>query len=234
MAHIELDLGLRPLSAWHVGTGYGLAGVLDARTVRTGEGTLYIPGSTVKGRVRYHFRRAMDPLGIAGCEPAQPCRDPHALCPLCSVFGSIRRSGALFFSDLRLVEDQEDLARLDGGRYRSLFEHDTRTNVMISRLRGVAFEQRLFTTEVGTPELYLVGDIRGRLNPCGRVLTVNAQTVPKDVAVLVAAIRMVTHLGGRKSRGLGRCRFEIRNLEVDDSPVAVRALLEALLQEGDE
>jgi CRISPR-associated protein Csx10 len=234
MTQIELELGLRPLSAWHVGTGYGLAGVVDARTARSGEGTVYIPGSTVKGRVRYNFRRAMHALGIGGCEPGQPCRDPNALCPLCSVFGSVRESGGLFFSDLRLAEDQEDLARLDGGRYRPLFEHETRTNVMISRPRGVALERRLYTTELGAPELYLVGDVSGPLASYGRLLTVSGRTVPQDLAILVAAMSMVTHIGGRKSRGLGRCRLEIRDLKVDDSPVAVRALLEALLAEGDE
>jgi CRISPR/Cas system CSM-associated protein Csm3 (group 7 of RAMP superfamily) len=232
MARIELTLGLRPLSAWHIGTGYGLAGVVDARTARTGEGLVYVPGSTVKGRVRYRFREVTEALGVDGCPPDHPCREADTPCPLCNVFGSIRGSGALFFSDLRLIEDLHDLARLEEGRYRPLFEHETRTNVMISRRRGVAFEQRLFTTEAGAPELYLVGDVAGTLETCERTLDVDQQTVPKDLALLVAAAGIVTHIGGRKSRGLGRCRLEPANLTVDGEDVGVQPLLETLLGEG--
>jgi CRISPR/Cas system CSM-associated protein Csm3 (group 7 of RAMP superfamily) len=229
MPQIELRLGLRPLSAWHIGTGYGLAGIVDARTTRTGGGIVYVPGSTVKGRVRFRFQEVMDALGIDGCQPDHPCKGPDAPCPVCNVFGSVRQSGALFFSDLRLVENQSDLAQLEGGRYRPLFEHETRTNVMISRPRGVAFEQRLFTMEAGAPELYLVGDVTGRLEPCGRTLTMQGRAVPEDLGILVAAMGLVTHLGGRKSRGLGRCDLEPMNLTLDGEAVAVRSLLQALL-----
>jgi CRISPR-associated protein Csx10 len=233
MARIEFTLGLRPVSAWHIGTGYGLAGVVDARTARTGEGLVYVPGSTVKGRVRYRFREVMEALRVDGCPADHPCREADTPCPLCNVFGSIRRSGALFFSDLHLIEDLDDLARLEGGRYRPLFEHETRTNVMISRPRGVAFEQRLFSIEAGAPELYLVGDVTGTVDPCGRTLAVGDRVIPQDVALLVAAARVVTHIGGRKSRGLGRCRLEPTALRVDGETVSVDALLQALLGEGD-
>ena len=147
----------------------------------------------------------------------------------CNVFGSIRQAGALFFSDLRLVDDQADLAKLDGGRLQPLFEHAVRTNVMISRPRGVAFERHLFTTEVGTPELYLGGRISGEMMSHGRTLTVGGQIVPQDLALLLAAMGMVTHIGGRKSRGMGRCRLEIGSLTMDGDPIDVGSLLEALL-----
>lgn len=229
MAQIELDLGLQPLSAWHIGTGYGLAGVVDATTARAGEGLIYIPGSTIKGRTRYRFRQVMEALNITGCEPDQPCRGPNTLCPICNVFGSIREGGTLFFSDLQMVDDQADLAKLDGGRFQPLFEHAIRTNVMISRPRGVALERHLFTTEVGTPELYLTGDVSGEMMSRGRTLKVGGQTVPQDLALLLAAMGMVTHIGGRKSRGLGRCRLEITDLTVDGNPIDPGGLLKALL-----
>ncbi len=54
--------------------------------------------------------------------------------------------------------------------------------------------------------------------------------LPRDLALLVAACRALTHLGGRKSRGLGRCRLPLPTdgLTVDGRCVEPEALLEAL------
>jgi CRISPR/Cas system CSM-associated protein Csm3 (group 7 of RAMP superfamily) len=101
---------------------------------------------------------------------------------------------------------------------------------MLSRLRGVALEQHLFTVEVVPPHLTFEGRIYGALPDEGRVVTVADRTLPRDLTLLVAACRALTHLGGRKSRGLGRCRLTIPadGLTVDGHSLAPEKLLEVL------
>ena len=97
------------------------------------------------------------------------------------------------------------------------------TNVMLSRLRGVALERRLFTVESAPSHLAFTGRIHGHLG--GDEL---AGGYPRSLCLLVAAMRACTHLGGRKSRGLGRCQLTISSLQLDGQTVEAEKLLEAL------
>lgn len=222
---VDLQLRLELLTPLHIGTGYGLAGYIDARTLTDYEGYPYIPGSSLKGRLRYYLQRLQSTLGRGQGKPD----------PLVNLFGKEDKVGGLFFTDLRLDEAWANLVQ----RLRSRTDRETpveglltqrQTNVMLSRLRGVAVEQRLFTVETVPPHLRFDGRIRGHLGDRGRTVSINGGHYPRDLALLVAASRALTHLGGRKSRGLGRCRLIIEEgaLHVNDAPVAPADLLEAL------
>jgi CRISPR/Cas system CSM-associated protein Csm3 (group 7 of RAMP superfamily) len=222
---VDLQVRLELVTPLHVGTGYGLAGYIDARTLTDPDGYPYIPGSSLKGRLRYYLRRLLPTLGNGPGDPG----------PLENLFGQENRVGTLFFTDLRLSQPWANLMqRLREGTDRGVplkgLLTGRHTNVMLSRLRGVAVRQRLFTVETVPPHLDFQGSIHGHLPDQGRTLTIKGQTYPWDLALLVAACQSLTHLGGRKSRGLGRCHLVIEKdgLRVNEGTVNPDDLLEAL------
>ncbi len=158
---------------------------LDAR------GCPVIPASSIRGRLRVHLERLLRQMGLPVCTPPAPeqmC--PHAgykdYCLACRVFGSPWYPAGLMTSDLRLVSPSPsfpDLLRAE------------RTSVSISRRLGTAQAERLFTLETtgtGSGDMALVfeGEMIGRLTT-------------EEAGWLLAAVPMVTHLGGAKARGLG-------------------------------
>ena len=54
--------------------------------------------------------------------------------------------------------------------------------------------------------------------------------LPRTIGLLLMALRAITHLGGRKSRGLGRCRVgvEVEQVNGQSPPWSHRDLLIAL------
>lgn len=223
---------VRSLSAFHIGTGYGLAGVLDRKTVRGGDRFIYIPGSSLKGRVKMFYQQVASRLGKEGCwQRGAPC-DPPALCCSCRAFGSPKVEGPLAFSDARLDEIlRKDIQSLDeehyDRRYLPLFETEVRANVMLSRLRRTARRAHLFTTELGRPGLELDFFIAGWLPPSE---TLGSQAIPLEVALLVAALRMMDQLGGGKSRGSGRCviLFPEKGIQVGNQELTEEEVLSSL------
>jgi CRISPR/Cas system CSM-associated protein Csm3 (group 7 of RAMP superfamily) len=214
---LNLTYELEMLTAFHIGTGYGLAGVVDERTARAANCNVYVPGSSVKGRARYHLGLLAEPFGFRHDGPR--CQRPD--CPLCALFGSPRREATLIFSDAALAETWDETLR-------PFYEFENRYNVALSRRRGVALEKLLFGTEVGAAGLRFQGRIEGHLDDSGQMAAVGKGTVPHNLALLVAALRAITHLGGRKSRGLGRCRVEVSSIEWAGKTVTVETLLDAL------
>lgn len=153
-----------------------------------------IPGSLIRGRVRAHLERLLKARGKPVCRPPNPqnmC--PHnrevtqelasgdeKYCLACRIFGSAWRESGVVFSDFHL----------DGGSQ----ELPTRTGVGISRTLGTVQAERLFFTEAVPSGLRFTGQAEGWLSR-------------EEAGWLVAAIKLVTHLGGDKSRGLGRVQF---------------------------
>lgn len=231
---VKVDYTITFTTAFHIGTGYGTAGVLDATVVRRSDGNLYVPGASVKGRTRW---RLTSLLGKSLNHEQMPCNPGRGdlICPLCNLFGSTWAEGTLYFGDafldaeqdvVRMIGDevfgeeeasdqervQNDLAAL---RRRSQVEE--RNGVVISRRRRVAKEELLFVAEVGRAGLRFEGSIEGTLLDQGRRLTSGqAQDVPEDLGWLVLALCAVEFLGARKSRGLGRCQISIDRILIGE------------------
>jgi CRISPR/Cas system CSM-associated protein Csm3 (group 7 of RAMP superfamily) len=88
--------------------GHSIAGLVDRTVVRAGDGTPYIPGSTVKGRLRYFAERLAATLNdsklwhVAAtpddsklwCGPAAAryCKHSASGCAVCRLFGSPHKS----------------------------------------------------------------------------------------------------------------------------------------------
>jgi len=168
----------------HFGSGMA-QGRADNGIVRDATGNPYIPGSTVKGRVRAYAEAILHARHKQACTPFQKiCGDPS--CAVCSLFGwSGGNGGKIFFSDAIVEEEFKEL-----GKY--LFSD--RDNVMISRSRDVAMEGHLFKTETCIPGIRFTGEIEGEMMEAERQL-------------VIEAISVITHIGGNKSRGMGRCQI---------------------------
>ncbi len=220
---IDIPLQLLLSTPLHTGTGAGLAGYLDASTLLDHDGYPYIAGSTLKGRLRYYVAQLLPTL--------EPNAARHAAI-LTTLFGQEGEAGSLFFDDLLLGAPWRNLLNLTRrsvGDLRPLVTQN-RTNVSLSRLRGVALEQRLFTVETVPAHFFFTGSIHGVLARTNRIRKAADQEIPTDLALLVAACRALTHLGGRKSRGLGRCQLQVVEDTVQLNLISITpdALLEAL------
>jgi CRISPR/Cas system CSM-associated protein Csm3 (group 7 of RAMP superfamily) len=171
---LQLAYQIEMLTTFRIGTGYGIAGVVDSRTVRTAAGAVYVPGSSLKDRVRYHLGFLAKELGYPHGDSA--CRGDNP-CPICNLLGNTAHEATLSFSDLHLARESNLHSLLSNERQvqmvRPFFEVSHRTNVMISRSRGVAQERHLFTSEVGAAGLFFDGRIDGYLSNAGRQLTIN-------------------------------------------------------------
>jgi len=177
------------------------------------EGLPFIPGSSLRGRTRAHFERLAGVLGEPICSPPRPDRvcphniqvieklqkqgDTEPFCLACRTFGSSWRDSTVNFSDLKVVKRQRELLRRES--------FPLRTGVSISRRLVTAQPEKLFVVETapGSVEdnrIAFEGVIEGLL---GR----------KQIGLLIAALRAITHIGGNKARGLGRVKLDIKKLE---------------------
>lgn len=235
---IELSYRIHFHTPAHVGTGYGFAGFLDSVVVRDGQGSVYVPGSTIKGKARAAARRLARGLGLGFdlCSVGMPCGLARGEpCPVCRLFGSPHFPGQLHFDNVQLPEPYRLLlAELAGqdplASRRALTEF--RTGVMLSRRRRSARPEHLFTYELTRADLPLSGQIVGEV--IGRAEW-NAQDLRKDLALLWGALRLVTHMGRARGRGLGRCAFEVTSVEAAGHPFGVAdytAALQALQEEA--
>ncbi len=196
----RINIEVKTLTDFHtLGPGRTLP-LLDRPIQVDGSGCPIIPGSLIRGRVRAHLERLLRARGRPVCRPPAPQNmcphnqevvgklaptgDPY--CLACRIFGSAWRDSGVVFSDFHL----------DG----ELQEFPTRTGVGISRRLGTVQAERLFLTETAPPGLRFTGKAEGWLTR-------------EEAGWLLAAIRLVTHLGGGKSRGLGQVQIALVSVE---------------------
>jgi len=203
-------------SAIRISTGVGEAGYLDNTIVRDRYGQAYIPGSSIKGKTRAATFRLAQAIGVNLLHAAQD--DPqgcigHQPCLVCRVFGSPHHQGGVLFGNAVLVaEIQTALADLDGEsprkgeRPRAALHlgRQERSNTSLDRKRRVVLPERLFTFEaVDQPALFR-GEIFGNES---------FSLSRSEIALLAVSLENITHMGGGRGRGFGRCRFQLENLQ---------------------
>jgi CRISPR/Cas system CSM-associated protein Csm3 (group 7 of RAMP superfamily) len=162
-----------------------------------------IPGSTMKGRIRNECERILTSLLVPICRaPSADTMCPHGqgellgrTCAVCTIFGCPTEQSRLFFSDA--------VARID----RNIAGNSVRVQagVSISRRRGTAEEERLFTIERGVEGLSYSGTIDGNLD---------AGLAPQQTALVVAATEQLVAVGGGKSRGSGWAEVQIDEIQL--------------------
>lgn len=203
------DLTLIMAGNFTVGSGFGLARLVDQTTVRDADGVAFIPGATVKGRLRSICKRLAlsgdahyQPAGRAICQvqgdtdsAATLCKNPNAKCLICSIFGSPLFPSPYRFSDFVLQAEDADAIRLRNG-FRLMgpkADAEWLTRVHKNRYTNVAQAQALFCIEQAPGQAKkFAGSMTG------------PALQPLEEELLKDGLRALTHLGGGRSRGLGK------------------------------
>ena len=171
----------------------------DRSTVKTSDGKLYIPASTLKGL----WRHACE--AIARGQGQQVCISPRAEdmcatthCVICQVFGSPTLASRIFISDLIIDTDLETKLT------------ELRNGVTINRRRRVAEDQRLYFTETSLPhaDFTFSGDV-----------TIGSEISDYQLDLLHAGLNYIHAIGTGKSRGLGWIKIEREELTLDSQEV---------------
>jgi len=181
-------------------TGLCIAGLGDRTVVRDVDGVPWIPGSTVKGRLRFFAERLLlsgvdvDPLRYHGI--ANPhCKSLSEACTLCRLFGNpslpalLRVGQASLGEPWRtlvqslLVEDRNPVVRPDV---------EIRPGIALSRRRRSALPDHLFLDEAVPAGLRFEGKI-----------LLSDGIRPEEDAFLRGTGRLVDALGARKAAGRG-------------------------------
>lgn len=216
---ITIDVTLIFETPLNVGSGAQRGTLADRAMIKDDRGWPYVPASALKGRLRHAVEQIAAGLGYRVCDThSKMCRDSKDPCPVCRIFGAPWVPGRLRFERLALSGPQELIDSLERASKQRYPPTSHRYGVAISRRRGVAEENLLFTTELfepGTP-LAFSGTLRGL-----------EDLEPRDAALLVAGLRALPALGRGKSGGLGWMSAEVvvkKNSDVWDDATLRTAL----------
>lgn len=205
----------------HVGSGKPEVRIGEAISVlRNVEGTPYIPGSSMKGKVRTEAEKIARKLGHTICNPPDTkkmCgtlkREEKELCIACQIFGTagenISRASKVKFRDA-----------LPMG---SIATFEIRTGIALDREKGSVYKRALYTIEAV---------------PAGTKFNfemISENLTDEELSLLLAAIKSVqdTGLGGSSTRGLGKIRIDIKKIQERSSEFYIGKEDEKVL-EGEE
>lgn len=207
--HYTYTLSFRsPVSIF---TGLGIAGLVD-RTVVRGANTLpYIPGSTVKGRLRFFSERLLRASPRPASfrfrvhDPNQPhCKVPATACTICRLFGNPAIPATLRVGQAMPVPPWDTLfQQLLMAEHNPVFQPDVeiRPGIALSRSRRTALADHLFFDEA-VPAITFSGS-----------MLLDASVNPEERTFFIGAGKLVDALGARKSAGRGVLEEGIQILE---------------------
>jgi CRISPR/Cas system CMR subunit Cmr4 (Cas7 group RAMP superfamily) len=222
---VQIEYNLRFTTPFHCGTGIR-AGLIDRTVVRNSQGHLYIPGSTFKGVLRERCAQ----LAQLYSEQKELISSPHdaeaALLALgrtsptlvTRIFGSQSIPGRLYFDDACQEDTQQyDSSEHGGeGRYLSL-QTDIATQVRLDRLTRTAVPGALYTSEFGTRDITLKGNVQGWLTCEAIDLAEPAPTY--SFLLLLAGLHLIDRLGGNKSTGKGCCSCTLASVTLNHESI---------------
>lgn len=163
-------------------SGAGETGA-DKSTVKTSDGKLYIPASTLKGIWRHTceiIARSEKHFVCDSPRSENMCTSNH--CIICQIFGSPTLESRIYINDL--IHDADP----------DIETTAIRSGVTINRNRRVAEEQRLYFTETSLPnaKFEFSGDV-----------TINSNITDKQIELLSAGLNYIHAIGSGKTRGFG-------------------------------
>jgi CRISPR/Cas system CSM-associated protein Csm3 (group 7 of RAMP superfamily) len=190
-----------------IASGLGLAGLVDRAVVRDSTGLPVIPGSSVKGRLRFFAERLLlaggAPEGLRQHDPARPlCKNREDACTVCRLFGNPSLPALLYVGPASLEEPWKTLLGelLAAGRNPVVRgDAEIRPGVALSRRSRTALPDHLFFDET----------VPATVSFAGRIL-VGGEPREEEERFLIGAGAMVDALGGRKAAGRGRLEGGIR------------------------
>ena len=206
-------------SGFMIGSGYGLAGLLDDTVLKTPDGLPYIPGTSLKGVIRAACEE-ISKLGIATKIKPYPdyqdlvrmladlknhghdANDLSCHHPVDRIFGTPFCPAAFAFSSATLnITDPEDR------KYVSQHAIWQETHNSISQL-GTAIEDHLFSHEIVTNRIQ-------RDIPYKFEFTITPAATPGNppedslTSLLICGLLFTDRIGANKSRGKGAIKINL-------------------------
>lgn len=190
-------------------TGLGIAGLIDRTVVRDADGLPYIPGSSVKGRLRFFAERLLQagslPPGYRLHAQNQPlCKEVDDACTLCRLFGNPSIPALLRAGQASPVPPWHDIFSQLLKANSNLVVHpdvEIRPGIALSRLRRTALPDHLFFDEA-VPAITFSGS-----------LLLDSRVTPQETRFLIWVGTLVDALGARKATGRGSLEGGIRIAE---------------------
>ena len=204
---IELNLEIKFKAPFIVGSGFGIAGLVDSKSIRYGVGVPYIPATSIKGKIRAEYKKnmlAIDKGKICNSiinNNFSICKEDKVenACIICRCFGSEFYDGSLIFEDGVLDPKIHNiLSSIIEERGITETQSIIRTGIKFNRILKTAEDKALFTYETINSSFSFTSKIYG-----------DVQLSDEDYDLLKNTIRRIDHLGGNKSKGLGRCCIEV-------------------------
>lgn len=192
-------------------SGVSSGTLADKTTVKTSDGRLYIPASTLKGIWRHACEAIARGQEHFVCNsPRAETMCPEAHCVICQIFGAPTLAAKIFLSDLVA---ETDLAAQST---------EIRNGVTINRQRRTAEEQRLYFTETSLSHAGIAfsGDV-----------TLANEVTEAQIELLKAGLQAIHAIGTGKSRGLGWLNIEQEEKEAPETGSSIEPALSAAFTE---
>jgi CRISPR/Cas system CSM-associated protein Csm3 (group 7 of RAMP superfamily) len=231
LSTIELSgLTVQVVGPMHIGAGFA-RGLVNRTVMRGRDGLVYVPGSTLKGKNRDACEALARLHEISDCEAPYPQRMAEAehrqKCLVCRIFGAPAQPSTLRWHSAHLTKEWQDALRPTTESRSVLGQTTTRTQVQLSRKRGLAAEARLFTTEFAAEGLRFEATpaLTGRM----QLMEMAAADEPEvyyELVLLLAGLKLIAGLGGSLSRGAGQCEITMPpTIRVNGQDVSVERQL---------
>ena len=206
---IKLKLTIKFHSPFTIGSGFDIAGFVDSSTIKDGNNLIYIPASSIKGKIRSEFKKIIEGSNAGSVcnsiisNKTEICKhDINNSCVICRIFGSEMYEGSLIFEDAVMdTESREVLCRTENKRVIPVFQSSSRTGIRINRLLRTAEKGALFNIEGANPAITFTSNIYG-----------SCHMMDEEYDYFKWTIENITHMGGNKARGMGRCKIKIEEL----------------------
>jgi len=218
-----------------VGNGFR-RGLIQRTVDRDADGLVYIPASSLKGRVRRACEQVARQLKLYVCAAPRPggmCTAHKTPCLVCRTFGGPGLPGNLRWRDARLVEKYRNLFNQDLSGFGNLTGLETqtyaRTQVQLSRALGTAAPDHLFTAEFALEDLRFESAITGWLEVTP--IADDSSTGGYELLLLLVGLQLVNTLGGGASRGIGWVNIELPDtVTIGEQHISWRKVVEQNLE----
>ena len=212
---IEWTYALKFRTVVSVFSGMAVAGLVDNMVVRNHERIPFIPGSSVKGRLRFFAERLLRSVngdatasGLRIHPVGGPdCKIPDSACTICRLFGNSSIPSYIWVGDADLDPSLKPFFKtlLDSNRNSVVHpDIEVRPGIAISRKLRTALPNHLFFDEAVPSMTSFLGSI-----------LINGSLNETETRFLIASARLVDRIGSRKAvgRGILETGIEIGRIE---------------------
>jgi len=192
-------------SDWHIGNGKEGGAYADALVLKDNDNLPYLPGKSIKGLLRHAFSIAS----------VNNWFSDNSKDLLNTIFGNENREGAksqgaLQLSSARLSSNEQDFFKENKTASKHLYRVLQYT--AIEHKSGVAKESSLRSIEVAVPML-LTAELN--LNANHPALKDNLELKQQFFTALDQVVPLITELGAKRHRGLGKVFVSVRKNKKD-------------------